>query len=185
MKAISFIFVFTLSAMTLCGQTKSIPVIINCTLEMGDSVLSWTATENSLKVTYVVQQFRWNKWVNWDTIEGKSKGDTTKYSANIAKYFHSNENVFRVNPKVKEKVIANSQNVKHLEKNLDIQLPRLVYYNKNAPMDVTFNKPTWFEVYNKFGTLLIHGYGISFSRKGFPRDVYYVNYDNACTEVIW
>lgn len=176
-----------LSVISSCcfGQNKQKVVIVQCMLTKGDSVICWKATEDSTKIIYILQQYRWKKWVNWDTIKSKNASDTAEYSVNISKYFHSNQNIFRINPMAQGKVLKNSEQVKHMEKDKGELLTRLAYTQRNSPVDVSFESETWYEVYDKFGNLMRHGYGRSFSRKGLPGDVYYVNYDDKTTEVIW
>ena len=185
MKAIGFILFFTLGARSLFGQTKPIPIIISCAIEKGDSLICWKAKEDDAKVVYVLQQFRWNKWVDWDSLQSNNTGDTAAYSLNISKYYHSNVNIFRINPKSKGKVLMNSQKVTHVEKDYGELLKRIAFTQHNSPVDVTFEHNTWYEVYDKFGNIVRHGYGLSFSRRGLQGDVYYVNYDNKTSEVIW
>ena len=63
-------------------------------------------------------------------------------------------------------------------------LDRVLYTSKTDYL-IEFKRETQYELYDKFGEIVRQGYGKSFSRKGLDGDVYYLNYDNKTTEVMW
>ena len=110
--------VLLLGVMMSCavlGQPKPHAKIIKCSLK--DSLFEWSAVEDSVAVLYYVQQFRWNRWISWDSIKGLNKTDTTKYSYSIAKYIHSGVNQFRIktNP-IPKWVLSQTVIIKEKEK---------------------------------------------------------------------
>ncbi|OFY72905.1 MAG: hypothetical protein A2265_08550, partial [Bacteroidetes bacterium RIFOXYA12_FULL_33_9] len=56
--------------------------------------LNWTTENESGKLPFVVEQFRWNKWVKVGTIEGKGTPSSSNYTMKVN--VHSGSNKFRV-----------------------------------------------------------------------------------------
>lgn len=59
-----------------------------------DGYLKWTTTNESGKLPFIVEQYRWNKWIKVDEVEGKGTAGTNSYSVKV--YPHSGNNKFRV-----------------------------------------------------------------------------------------
>ena len=60
----------------------------------GDGVLNWTTDNETGSLDYIVEQFRWNKWVKVGEVKGIGTPGTHSYSYKIAP--HSGENRARV-----------------------------------------------------------------------------------------
>ena len=60
-----------------------------------DGILSWSTKGETGKLPYMVEQFKWNKWVNIGEVEGKGTPNQNDYSFKVSS--HSGENQFRVN----------------------------------------------------------------------------------------
>lgn len=164
------------------GQKKSVAQILFCPIKP-DTVIYWTAKEDSVKFDYLIQQFKWNRWVTWDTIQSLNQKDSVKYSHKISKYIHSGQNQFRIKAvNVTPKLII-SRTVIFKNKEFDVFELRghFPYYQENP---ITFKVNTYYELYDKSGTKLKYGYGNSFDIKDLPKGIYYLNYDNKMTEII-
>ena len=170
---------------SVCSFAQSVPtqIFIKCQLQAGGQIC-WSAKEDSAEMVYLVQQFRWNKWVNWDTIIGETQTDVAAYSVNVSKYFHSGENVFRICPFTNGKVLKFSEKIIYPGENFGELLEQVVYPSKTDDL-IQFKRETYYELYDKNGDVVRQGYGKSFSRKGLDGDVYYLNYDNKTTSVTW
>jgi len=59
-----------------------------------DGTLKWTTTGESGKLPFIVEQYRWNKWIKVDEVEGKGTSGTNTYSVKVSP--HSGNNKFRV-----------------------------------------------------------------------------------------
>jgi len=57
-----------------------------------DSVLRWSIEDDTM-YRFTVQQFRWNRWVNFDVIKSTGAGE---YAVDIRRLLHSGMNQFRV-----------------------------------------------------------------------------------------
>jgi hypothetical protein len=177
-----FTIVFVLHSGFSFGQKKSVAEILSCTLKT-DTIIRWTAREDTTKFTYVIQQFKWNRWVNWDTIQSLNQKDSVSYEVKVSGYLHSGENKFRIKANnITPKTIL-SQPVLFTNKEYDIfQLQGHFPYYQTHP--VTFSKNTYYELYDKNGNKLKQDYGKSFYIKDLPKDIYWLCYDNKITEII-
>lgn len=166
----------SLTAVTAFGQTIS---IIECTLNKTDSSLCWTSINDTPKFAYIIQQYKWDRWVNWDTIISTSTKDTSKYSQKIPRYIHSGLNQFRVkgNNTVSKTVKWQTKE----ESDFFIDRGHYKYYDTNP---IVFKRETYYELYDKFGKLLKSGYEKSFYINDLTMDAYYLNYENKNVEII-
>lgn len=183
MKKIALSLLFPLFLIPVKASVTPAEIITTCNIQAGGK-LCWSAKENSVQVIYLVQQFRWNKWVNWDTIQGDAASDSAYYSVAIQKYLHSGQNVFRVCPFAEGMVLKYSPKVYYNGEDRGDILVRAFYPSASDTL-VEFKEETCYELYNKSGEIVRQGYGKSFSRKGLDGDVYYLNYDNKTSEVMW
>jgi len=183
MKKIPLTVLLSLFVLGAFAQTSPVQIIKKCAVQAG-GLLCWSATEDSSEMVYLLQQFRWNKWVNWDTLFSEMRTDTASYSVSISKYIHSGENVFRVLPFADGKPQKSSEKIIYKADSFGELLEQVMYPSKTDYV-IEFKRETQYELYNKFGEIVRQGYGKSFSRKGLDGDVYYLNYDNKTTEVMW
>lgn len=138
-------------------------------------ILKWTAKNESGPLPYVVEQFKWNKWVYVGEVQGVGNPDNHDYSFQIAT--HSGENKFRVKqvglgatPKVSSPVIINSGTDK----------PSFMITKNNKAIQYTHE--TAFEVYDAFGTVVKKGFGKETDIDNLAKGKYYLCYDNLVSE---
>jgi|GEM_PF-3414781 hypothetical protein len=145
--------------------------------------LVWGVITDSLTSTCIVQQFRWNKWVNWDTLTCIKKKDSIEFRYPIARYIHDGHNRFRIKGYVKDGLAYYSDNASQDEpeetKLLHIESP--LYY-KTHP--ITFNRETFFEFYDSNGTLVKKGHEKMLLVNTYGKGLYYLCYENSIVEVI-
>lgn len=146
-----------------------------------DSMLTWTSAEQNGKFIYIVEQFRWNKWVKLGEVESRNGFDTVSYSFNLNKYFTSGSNKFRV------KVVNASENI--YSQAAEIEKPDLVksfkaqdaaYYRKNP---VEFERETMWEIFDKDGNMIKKGYGKIVVVKDLKHGSYFLCYENMIVEL--
>ncbi|HWY38033.1 MAG TPA: hypothetical protein VNY73_05710 [Bacteroidia bacterium] len=139
-----------------------------------DAVLSWTAKNEVGSLPFIVEQFKWNKWVYVGEINGEGTPAPHEYKFKVAP--HSGENKFRVKqvgfsaaPRYSEPVIYNS-----LMERPSYQI------DKNL---INFNNETSYEVYDYYGNVVKKGFGPSCDITTLKKGKYYLCYDNAVTEI--
>ena len=138
-------------------------------------ILKWTAKNESGPLPYVVEQFKWNKWVYVGEVQGVGNPENHDYSFQIAT--HSGENKFRVKqvglgatPKVSSAVIINS----------GIDKPSFMITKNNKEIQYTIE--TAFEIYDAFGTVVKKGFGKTSNIESLSKGKYYLCYDNQVAE---
>lgn len=138
-------------------------------------VLKWTAKNESGALPYIVEQFKWNKWVYVGEVQGVGTPDSHDYSFQVTT--HSGENKFRIKqaglgtaPKVSNAVILNSMTEKP------------AFMVSKDGKSIQYSYETAFEVYDAFGNVVKKGFGIETNIENLPKGKYYLCYDNMVTE---
>ncbi|HRG01573.1 MAG TPA: hypothetical protein PKZ75_10675 [Bacteroidia bacterium] len=138
-------------------------------------ILKWTAKNESGSLPYVIEQFKWNKWVYVGEVQGVGTAESHDYSFQIST--HSGENKFRVKqvglgatPKVSSPVIINSGTDK----------PSYMITKDNKAIQYTIE--TDFEIYDAFGSVVKKGFGKQTDIANLPKGKYYLCYDNQVSE---
>lgn len=138
-------------------------------------ILKWTAKNESGALPYVVEQFKWNKWVYVGEVQGVGSPENHDYSFQVAT--HSGENKFRVKqvglsatPKLSSAVIINS----------NIDKPSYMITKDNKA--IQYSTETAFEVYDAFGSIVKKGFGKETNIENLAKGKYYLCFDNQVTE---
>ena len=141
-----------------------------------DAVLSW-GTKNELgSLPYVIEQFKWNKWVYVGEINGD--GTPLQHLYNFKVTPNSGENKFRVKqvgyggiPRYSKEVTYNSL------------MDKPSFKVSSDSKSVSFSNETAFEVYDYYGNVLKKGFGSSVDISSLNKGKYYLCYDNVVTEI--
>lgn len=137
-----------------------------------NGILNWTTENENGKLDYILEQFRWNKWVKVGEVEGIGTPGVNAYSFKLSP--HSGLNKVRVK-----------------------QVDYTGKPNYSKPAEYTSNKPeitidgdrfkdeiefqggeTRYELYDKYGTIVKRGYGKSVDISNFDKGTYYLSFDN-------
>jgi hypothetical protein len=137
-------------------------------------ILRWSTNKESGPLPYVIEQFKWNKWVAIGTVDGLGTAEVHEYAFKVA--LHSGENKFRVKqvglgslPKISSAVIINSA----------IEKPN---YALTKDYDaLQFTAETFYEIYDDY-QLIKKGYGKEVKLDNMKKGKYYLCYDNQITE---
>lgn len=149
----------------------------------GDFVLQWSTTLESGKLTYDVEQFRWNKWVKVGEVQGSGKPTLNKYSFKVVP--HSGKNKFRVKqvdytgqPRLSNTVetVSPIAGVSHSPAKVSKTLG--FYVDKDVSVE------TLYEIYDQYGNIVKRGFASTVDAASLSKGVYYLNYDNVMTEFI-
>ncbi|MCF8424629.1 MAG: hypothetical protein K9H41_09810 [Bacteroidia bacterium] len=138
--------------------------------------LQWTSKSESGSLPYVIEQFKWNKWVTVGEVQGIGSPDLHNYSFQIVA--HSGENSFRlkqvgigITPKVSSVVTINSK----IEKT-----HFMITKNHRA---IQYSRETNFELFDAFGTIVKKGFGKQTDLNNIAKGKYYLCYDNQVSEI--
>jgi len=149
--------------------------IVNISIN-ASNVLKWTSKNESGSLPYIVEQFKWNKWVYVGEVPGDGTPGEHNYSFKVTT--HSGENKFRVKqsglgtlPRTSNAVILNSTTEK----------PNYMITKDGNSIEYSYE--TAYEVYDVYGTIVKKGFGKELNIQNLPKGKYYLCYDNHMTEI--
>ena len=140
-------------------------------LSISGEDLTWTTTKESGALPFIIEQYRWNKWVKVGETEGKGSLENNAYKVSVR--MHSGENRFRLKqidyrnkPRYSDEVKCNSTK-------------GVVTFSPERVADIiTFSAPTLYEIYDEYGGIVFKGYGNEINAGSLAKGHYYINYDN-------
>jgi hypothetical protein len=136
----------------------------------GSEFLKWATTNETGKLPYVIEQFRWNKWVKVGEQGGNGDKATNDYSFKITP--HSGENKFRVKQIDYSRRPRYSSSVKFRSKK-----PPVTFVPQKVKDEIIFSDETMFEIYDAYGNIVKKGFGKKVDVNNLKRGTYYINYD--------
>lgn len=143
-----------------------------------DGILKWSTSGESGVLTYIVEQYRWNKWVYVGEVEGKGRtGATSTYSFKVTP--HSGENKFRVKQVDYTGVPNYSPTASY-----NSSAPAVSYSPTKVDDHIDFTTDTMFEVYDIHGNIVKKGYSNRIDASNLKKGMYYLNYDNSTVEIL-
>ena len=106
------------------------------------------------------------------------------FSFPLKKYIHTGKNLFRIKyvdytgqPRYSTTTYFQTKD----ENDFFVDKGHYKYYDTNP---IVFKRETYYELYDKFGKLVMKGYGKEIYINNLPVDSYYLNYDNKTAEVV-
>jgi len=139
-------------------------------------LLSWTATDEAGVLTYIVEQYRWNKWTYVGEVEGAGRtGKTNSYSFQVTP--HSGDNKFRVKQVDYTGVPRYSPAAEHTS-----SVPTVTGVPEKVESSINFSSETMFEVYDIHGNIVKKGFSSTIDASNLKKGIYYLNYDNSTVE---
>lgn len=154
------------------GALEPAPSFICTKIECSpNGMLTWESTGEMGKIPYIVQQFKWNKWVNVGEVmgNGTSSKNTYKYQVSMT----SGLNKFRVAQKSYEGDLRKS-GVCEVTSTVAAVTQK---YDKKTKM-INFSAETSFELFNIYGQIVKKGRGSSLDCTPLLKGEYYISYDN-------
>ncbi|NQY68757.1 MAG: T9SS type A sorting domain-containing protein [Flavobacteriales bacterium] len=134
-------------------------------------VLRWTTNGESGELPFVVEQFRWNKWIKLGQVEGRGTSAAHNYSFKVA--HHSGENKYRVKqvdftrkPRYSPNASFNSMN------------PRTTFSPVKVNKEIIFSASTMYEIFDQYGNLVKKGADANINVSNLKKGIYYLNFDN-------
>lgn len=155
---------------------KPIPTFEIVNMKMtNEGLLTWTAKSESGPFPYIVEQFRWNKWIYAGEVQGVGTPGEHNYKFQV-NVLHSGENKFRIKqvgyqPKYSQeiKIIAS--------------VPRCIFSLSKNSKEIGFSCGTLYEVYDYYGTIVKKGYGVKIDIANLNKGGYYLCFDNSIAEL--
>ncbi|MFA5575218.1 MAG: hypothetical protein WC994_09240 [Brumimicrobium sp.] len=160
---------------------KSTFIVTDISVDKSGEVV-WTTEEENGELPFVVEQFRWNKWIPAGEVRGEGTEGPNTYRFKIDLY--SGENKIRI-------VQSDFSGEKRAseEKTFESDIPSIKMYPKKVKSDIFFEaegKPysTRYEIYDAYGNIVKKGYSKSVNCKNLRKGAYYINFDNKTEKFI-
>lgn len=134
-------------------------------------MLTWETLNEQGRIPFVVQQYKWNKWVNVGEVMGTGTSTKNSYSFQTAPV--SGTNKFRVIQKSYEGKNRQSESVE-----FNSSKPEVTFSYDKKSKSIAFSSETNYELYDEYGRIIKRGFGTSADLTVLPKGVYYVSYDS-------
>ncbi|WP_258540301.1 hypothetical protein [Parvicella tangerina] len=135
-----------------------------------DTVLHWCSSNEHQKFDYVIEQYRWNKWIK--SGEVKSTGTSEENCYSFVPDLHAGENTFRI-------VQYGSNDEKKISDKISLHCKKpKVKILSNHWYTLEFSDKTMYEIYDEKGTLLMKGFSKKPNTDHLDRTIFYVNFGN-------
>ena len=141
-----------------------------------DGRLNWSASNEKGKLPFVIEQFRWNKWVAVGEVQGKGIDGTNNYEFNVTP--HSGENIIRVaqfdhtGKGRYSKEVKFVSSLEQVSKNPSIVKDKIEFIAEGQPVE------TRYEIFDAYGNIVKKGVGSLVNCANLVKGVYYINFDN-------
>ena len=145
-------------------------------------MINWTTTDESGSLDFIIEQYRWNRWVEAGQVKGNGTKQTNTYHFQIIP--HSGKNQIRVS---------------QIDNTGDKRSSQAIFFHsglpspKISPTKVRDNLyfragitdvKTKFEVYDAYGNLLKIGFAAMVDCRNLVSGVYFINFDNQTEKFI-
>ena len=145
-----------------------------------NKILKWKTTNEQGKLTYFVEQYRWNKWVKIGEVDGNGQVDENNYKFSVASHIHSGGNKFRAKQVDYTGRPRPTKSTTYEDKNQNI----ISLINPKIKKTLDFSENTLYEIFDTYGNLVKKGYGKIINVENLSKGLYYVNFDNTTGEVV-
>ncbi len=142
-----------------------------------EGVLNWTTDNETGSLDYIVEQFRWNKWVKVGEVKGIGTPGTHTYSYKITP--HSGENKARV-----KQVDFSGKPRYSDEATYTSSVGEITLADEKVKDAIEFNGgETLYEIYDRYGVIVKKGFGAKADVESLEKGKYYVSYDNKTSTI--
>jgi hypothetical protein len=140
-------------------------------LKVNGDKITWSTVNESGPLPFIIEQYRWNKWIKVGEVKGSGKQTLNNYSASVR--LHSGENRFRIKQVDYRKKPRYSEEVTTMSSK-----PEVTFSPTRVDDVIKFSAPTMYEIYDAYGGIVFKGYGEQVKVGGLAKGKYYINYDN-------
>ena len=138
-----------------------------------DGLIKFTTKGESGKLSFIIEQYRWNKWVKVGEVDGLGTNGPNDYTFKSA--LHSGDNKFRLKQLDYSGTPRYSKEIK-----VTSSSPKITFAPAKVSSEITFTGgETMYEIYDQYGNLVKKGFGSTIDCKGLTKGAYYLNYDNS------
>ncbi len=135
--------------------------------------LSFTTQGEMGSLPFIVEQFKWKKWVTVGKVQGKGTSGTNIYHVKVP--LHSGINKVRV-----KQIDASKKPRYSNEITFNNLAPEVTFKPGNNGQTtglITFSRATEYEIWDFYGKRVAKGNASSVNISSFPKGIYFINYD--------
>jgi len=163
-------------------RTKSTFKIIDINIDRNGKLEFKTINEQG-KLPFLIEQYKWDKWVKIGEISGNGSKSEQNYSFLISP--HSGENKIRISQIDNTNSIRSSKTTTFLSKMPEVyKSPTKVKTQINFYTAESNIIKTRFEIFDAYGNILKKGYNHLVDCSNLVNGLYYINYDNKTEKFI-
>ncbi|MDQ3110235.1 MAG: hypothetical protein M3R17_10100 [Bacteroidota bacterium] len=142
-----------------------------------NGLITWTTAGETGALPFVIEQYRWNKWVYVGEVQGLGTGGDHTYSFQTTA--HSGENKFRV------KQVGFGKEVKYTPEVsfTPVNKAPLSFSLSGDTKQGTFSGESLYEMYDAYGNVVLKGFGSKIDLSDFGKGSYWLCFDNQVVEV--
>lgn len=155
---------------------KPVPTFEVVSMKMtNEGLITWTTKNEGGPMPFIIEQFRWNKWVNVGEVAGIGNPGENKYKFQVTA-LHSGENKFRLKQ-------TGYQSKYSAEVKIVSSTPRCIFSLSKGNKQIDFTCGTMYEVYDYYGSVVKKGYGSRVDIANLQKGGYYICFDNTIGEM--
>lgn len=140
-------------------------------------ILKWSTVKENGKLTYIIEQYLWNKWVRVGEVAGKGQPLLNEYESTVI--LHSGVNKFRV-----KQQDADGKNYLSKIVEIDSGLKPIKLKSHYFDEQIDFGTITHYEIYDAYGNVVKKGTDKIVDVKKLEKGAYYVDFDNQQVQMI-
>ena len=148
--------------------------VVNINIDK-NGLINWSTKNEMGALPYIVEQFRWNKWIPVGEVKGNGTMENNSYSFQTIP--HSGENKFRVKQIGYGAVSKVSTNVTFVS-----TTKQATYTLEKEAQNIQFSSETMYEIFDVYGNVIKIGYGNSIDIANLSKGSYYLCYDNVMSD---
>jgi hypothetical protein len=141
-----------------------------------EGMMVWNTKNEAGKLPYIVEQFRWNKWVKIGEIDGLGTKGEHEYKFKVAPHYGENE------VRIKQIDYTTKPRYSEVQKFTKSSVSKVKFDYKKATNLLTFSASTMYEIFDQYGNLKKKGFDIKIDVTDLEKGIYYLNYDNSFGE---
>jgi purine-nucleoside phosphorylase len=152
---------------------KPMPTFETIDIKVSNSgLLEWTTQNESGELPYIVEQYKWNKWIKVGEVQGI--GTPEKHTYRYQLILTSGVNKFRVTQRGNLGKVVHSPSVEMVT-----EIEKVSFKHIKEQDKISFSKDTHYEIYDKYGQARVKGFGKEASLVSLKSDEYYLCFDNS------
>jgi len=152
-------------------KPKSTYKVVDISVDRKTKKLKWTTTGEKGSLPYIVEQYKWKKWIRVATVQGKGTSGTHNYSVSVLPT--SGNNKFRI------KQLDYSRKPRYSPEATYRSLDPTITFSPSKPKnEIKFSAVTSYEIYDFYGRLIKKGKGDRVDISKLKKGDYFLNFDN-------